>query len=211
MARSMNDMITKAQNVQEERLINFGAVGLSSGGGAFKADEYFRSAKRFKRVWQKGSAAAVCASTVLQDATLEITIPEDRWASVGAVVIELYNETAVVWNGKVCGQFFRLAKLEIVDPNGKSLESGSLRAHTFGVEQVQGEADEIEMSAAPFRALNEHLIDGDSDFTMPLAFLNPGETIKMKITGLQGTTAADSFTGSVYAVPHICYVAAIKG
>lgn len=209
--RDFNAAIQKAQQLQEERLINFCAVGLATAGGKFKADEAFKSIKRFQRNWHKGAAVLITnGSTLWADAELNITIPEDRWSSIGQAHIELYNETAVVVNGKVCGQLFRLAKLEIKPPSGNGPESGSLRAHTFGFEQVQGEADEIEMSAAQFRHLNEG-VKGEGEFVTPLGFANPGESVKLRIHGLTGTTIADSFTGNVYAVPHILTYDGVKG
>ena len=201
-------LANRAQKLQEDRLINFGAVGLAFAGGAFKVDEYFGSVKRFQRNWFASSAKNIVTTTTGIDVELEITIPEDRWCSAGALAIEL--NSAVKVRGSTQQQLLDTLTVEIERANGKKTRN-PLRAYTLGFSQLQDEADEPLPSAGPLRSMNEHFINGTDDFVTPVDFLNPGETIKVRIAGLNGTTIAGSHNGVITAKAFIATYDGVKG
>lgn len=208
---TIEEITESAQQLQQQRLRDFGAIAFAFAGGKFKIDEYFTSAKRFERNWIKcDAAAALSATTAGLKGTLTFTNGTDRWRNIGALVLVIDAAGTRMPEGTL-HQIHRLLTAEIKRQNGSSTIN-SARAYSVGVEgTLQGAAADDDGFGGEVQHFNRLMRPDGQEHMQPIDVLNPGEALNVILEGITGTTLAESFSGVISVTGHILCLDAVKG
>lgn len=201
----MSEIAAKAQRMQMTRLVAFLAAALAIGGGKVKLDEMSNSVKRFERNRVPTNSAKIVDSGTGKDITLTYTNKEDRAVLVTGFSFNLDGNAASIPDG-VIDQLNRVAVVEIKRQSGSNHEV-SFAAHSTGVNPAAQAGFTDDKRYATASTIMQILTDED----IPVDYLNPGESISWKITGMNAVTALDSYGGDVNIMAHLATYDAVKG
>jgi len=211
MVLTLKQIEDQAQQLQQDRLRDFGAVAYAFCGGKFKMDEYFASAKRFERNFIKCDAAVALSATTLGLAgTMSFTNLSDRWRNIGNLVLVFDAAGTRVPEG-TAHQIMRLLTAELKRANAASVINAA-RAYALGFEGThQGAAADDDGFAGSLVHFNQCKRPDGQEHVNPLDILNPGEVFKVLFDGITGVTLAESFSGVISVTGFIEVADAVKG
>ncbi|MDC1141877.1 hypothetical protein OAU50_02195 [Planctomycetota bacterium] len=184
-------ILTMARRNHEKQVNAFLASAISLGGGKVKLEEMVKAGATFEENDVKTTSGVIISTSTGTEIELSYTNKQDRAVLVGGFGF-LIDATGVSIHDGVIDQLHRLLTCEIKRASGSNHEV-SFAAHSYGTNKGNqaGFTDEKRY------ADRCEPIDVKANWSRPVDYLNPGDVISFKLSGMNGITAAESHSGDV--------------